>query len=145
MAAVRSDRPLLPLAECARALRISVSQLRHDVEHGCPQARQGRRGHGGRALFDPVVVAAWRARRAGVADDAALLRLIAAELPEIFAAAIDAQFNNIEGPHKRAMGRELARSWFLVTTAALDRLRKDAPAIPELAEIPVGISRLRGI
>lgn len=131
------------IAEAARALRVSVRQLRRYIADGAPQSRVGGRGRGRKALVDVEAIAAWRrSRAASQANDDALV-VVAVAFPEILAAAMHAAFVETDGPHKRATAGVLAGAWYLASTAILDYMRERAPGIPELKVIPEKIEQLR--
>ncbi len=127
----------------AAALELAVSEttLRRWIARGAPVARRGRRGRGGHALVDVGAIAAWRG--SGCSTDA--LRVFAAEVPELVADAVDASFRAIRGPSKRELAGALAASWYWVTTALLDRLRRDCADIGDVAAVPESVERLRQI
>lgn len=129
------------IVTAARALGISESQLRRYVASGAPVAHRGARGRGRATLLDPSAIEAWR--RAGAGDDR--LVVLAAELPELIASAIHSAFLSTDGPHKRATAGALAGVWYLVTTAVLDRLRREVPELGELTTVPDKIAALRVI
>lgn len=129
----------VPLPEAARALGLSTRQLERDIVAGAPVARRGSRGRGHATLVDVVALEAWRRSR----DDR--LRMYAAELPELIAGAVWAAFVAETGPHKRALAGALASAWYQVSTAALDRARRDVPDLPELSALPEKITALRRI
>lgn len=131
----------MPVAAAAAVLGVSERQLRRWLRAGCPVARRGGRGRGRAALVDPAAVSAWR-RRSSAED---VLLVLAGEIPELAAAAVAESFRLVEGPHKTACAGPMAGSWYLVCTAILDRLRADAPAVPELRATPEKILRLRQI
>lgn len=131
----------VPLTAAARKLNVSVPTLRRWMADGAPVARRGRRGRGGAALLDVAAIEAWRGT--GAATD--LLHVLAAEVPELVAGAVEEAFRAATGPHKRAFAGHLALAWFEVTSRLLDRLRRDVPEIPELATVPERIERLRQI
>ncbi|MDQ5978256.1 MAG: hypothetical protein QG602_1230 [Verrucomicrobiota bacterium] len=134
--------PALPLPAAAVELGISEPTLRRWLRQGAPVTRQGRRGRGRVALVDPVAVRRWRAPGKAAGIDA---QVLAAELPELLAAAVWQTFVTITGPHKRPCAGELAAAWFVMTHAALDRLREHDAAVPELAALPESIARLQKI
>jgi hypothetical protein len=89
-------------------------------------------------------LAAWRRQRGGaVAGDA--LRVLAAQIPEIVAAAVFEAFVEVSGPHKRSSAAVLAGAWFVVTSALLDRLRSECGDVPELNAVPQKVDMLRHI
>jgi len=134
---------VVTIVEAAAALGIDVRTVSRDIAAGLPVVRKGRRGRGGATLIDLELYRAQRERAATNAD--LTLRTLAAELPELLAAAVDETFREACGPHKRALAGELAGAWYRCTTAILDRIRRDVPGIPELDTIPELISRLRHI
>jgi hypothetical protein len=134
------------IAEAARALRLSPRQILRDISQGAPVARRGGRGRGRATLIDIDALAAWRrSQQAREREFADVLTTIAAELPELCATATHDLFVSLEGPHKRDSAGALAAAWFVVLTCVLDRLRRDAPNVPELSALPEKITRLRRI
>jgi hypothetical protein len=131
----------LPLRDAARELGVSARQLERDVAAGAPVARRGGRGRGRVTLVDPAAIAAWRSAGAPTAG----LLALSAELPELVANAVDDAFRQTEGPHKAATAGAMAGTWYLVTTAILDRLRREMAEVPELSAVPDKIDRLRRI
>ncbi|MGK2926494.1 MAG: hypothetical protein ACSLE2_12835 [Lysobacterales bacterium] len=132
--------------EAATALGVHPATLRRWLRAGAPQARRGRRGRGGGALVDLAALRAWRVGRrepceAGVAR--ADLVILAGELPEMMATAVHDAWRNTSGPWKRELAGVMAGAWFEATSALLDRLRADCPAVPELQAIPERIEYLR--
>jgi hypothetical protein len=71
--------------------------------------------------------------------------MLAAEVPELTADAIHAAFLEVESNHKRAIAGVLAGVWYLVTVAILDRIRADAPSVPDVESVPDKITALRMI
>ena len=134
----------VPLKCAAAELGLSLPTLKRNIRAGAPVAKRGRRGRGCATLIDPAAFAAWRRSRATPAHDDRLL-VITGELPELIAATVYECFIAMDGPHKRACASELAKCWFLVTTAVLDRLRTDRPDVPELDAVPEKINALRSI
>ena len=134
--------PALPLPAAAVELGISEPTLRRWLRQGAPVTRQGGRGRGRAALVDPAAVDRWRTPGKAAGIDAAIL---AAELPELLAAAVWQTFLLIDGPHKRPCANELAAAWYGMTTAALDRLREHDATLPELSALPEAIDRLQKI
>lgn len=108
-------------------------------------SRRGSRGHGRAHLIDPAAVVAWKRAQGPILADGEALRPFAAELPEIVAGAIWAAFVDAAGPHKRACAGVLAATWYQVSCALLDRMRRDCPELGDVAEIPECIARLREI
>lgn len=129
----------LPIAAAAAAAGVSAPTLRRWIAAGAPVARRGRRGRGGAALIDVAAIEAWRGT--GASTDA--LRAFAGEVPQLVADAVDETFRELVGPHKRSSAGPLAACWFQVASALLDRLRRDAPEIPELSAIPERIEQLQ--
>lgn len=122
-------------------MNVHPATVRRWLRAGAPQVRRGRRGRGGGALVSVPALQAWRAGRrepcgASIERERADLVILAAEVPELLAGAVFEAFCEIEGPRKRLMGEPLALAWYLATTATLDRLRRDCPAVPELQPIP---------
>lgn len=133
----------VPLPAAARDLGVSVPTLRRWLRQGAPQARRGRRGRGGYALVDPRALAAWRA--SGKASDDAAIIALASEVPELVADAVADAFRQTEGPHKRACAGTLAATWYVVTVALMDRLRRDVPELRDPDTVPREIDHLRSI
>ena len=133
----------VPLPAAAAELCVSVPTLRRWLRQGAPQARRGWRGRGGDALVDPAAISAWRGSHAAV--DHADLEVLAGELPELVAAAVADAFQRVEGPHKRLVAGVLAGAWYVITTALLDRLRRDVPHLRDPDALPREIDRLRSI
>lgn len=133
----------VPVHLAALELGVSVPTLRRWLRQGCPVARRGRRGRGGRALVDPRAVRAWRG--SSEACELAGLEVLAAEVPELVAGAVAEAFRQCDGPHKRATAGALAGAWYLVTVALFDRLRRDVPALADPATVPREIDHLRSI
>jgi hypothetical protein len=97
-------------------------------------------------LVDCEAIAAWRAARAASERNAeVLVRVLAADVPEIVADAMHEAFRHVDGPHKRAVAGVLAGAWFLVSAAMLDRLRREVPELADLTVLPEKISTLRHI
>ncbi len=135
---------LVPITVAADRLSVSVPTLRRWLRDGAPQAAQGRRGHGGRALVDVSAIAAWRRGQAGApANSSDEMRLLAAEIPVLVELAVLSVFTDIEGPHKRACGDVLAGTWLACTVAIRDRLAKYVPDLQEIDALPPKIERLR--
>lgn len=97
-------------------------------------------------MVDPQAIAAWRRScNAGEALPDDRLLALAAEVPELVAEAVADAFKRIQGAHKRPMAGVLAATGFAVTVAILDRLRREAPAVPELETLPEKLVTLRAI
>lgn len=137
-----TDAALLTVSAAAAALGVHPQTVRHWLRQGAPQGRRGRRGYGCAALLDPEALRAWRA---GACAGAVPARVLAAELPELLAAAIHSVFLKVEGPHKREVAGTLAICWLFCSWAARDRLAIVDPDIPEITEVPELIERLRSI
>lgn len=119
--------PALPLIEAARALGERRGTVLRWIAEGAPCARRGSRGRGKSTLVDPLALAAWR--RSTTAEQQLLA--VAAEVPDIVGDAVYEAFVETTGPHKRGAAEPLADAAYLVTVALLDRLRRDAPDVPE--------------
>ena len=132
------DPALLSFDETCTALEVSSSTLKRMVKAGAPQARKGRAGRGGGALFDVEAIRAWQ--RQEQAEDA--LRVFAAELPERVAVACEEAFKLVEGPHKKASADLLAGVWYVVTYDLLEHIGKQVP-VGGVRTVPEPIKRLR--
>lgn len=132
-----------PLRQAAAELGIAPRTLRRWLAAGAPTVTRGRRGRGGRALVDPQAVRAWRLSCEAI--EHADLEVLAAELPELVAAAVFEAFRECEGPHKRQTAGVLAGVWYFVTVALLERLRRDVPELRDPATVPPQIGHLRTI
>lgn len=111
------------------------------IADGAPVVRRGRRGRGGcTTLVDVAQLTAWRCRISDERD--AVLEALADDVPQIIAAAVHAAFADLDAPWKRSAAGLLAGVGYRVIVAVLDRVRKDAPNVPELAELPPEIERL---
>ena len=135
---VRSDLRLVTFAEACDSLEVSSSTLKRMVKAGAPQARKGRAGRGGGALFDVEALRAWQ--RQEQAEDA--LRVFAAELPERVAVACEEAFRLVEGPHKRPSADLLAGVWYVVVYDLLEHIGKQVP-VGGVRTVPEPIKRLR--
>lgn len=135
----------LPVQDAARALGVTVRTLRRDLAAGAPVVRRGGRGRGRAALVDVAAIEAWRRCRSQAAATDDVLRVIAAEIPEILAAACHTAFVTIDGPHKRQAAGILAGAWYLASVAVLDHLRRIDPTLPDVTAVPEKIDRLRRI
>jgi hypothetical protein len=92
-------------------------------------------------LIDVEAVLAWRrSRDAVVAADALLI--LSAEIPELIATALYDAHTLADGAHKKDFAGALAGAWYVVTTALLDRLRKDSANIPDVTATPEKITKL---
>lgn len=131
------------IVDAARALGISERALRRDIAAGAPVLRRGSRGRGRAALLDVDAIAAWRRSRAPRSDDRLLV--LAAEVPEIIGGAMHEAFALVDGPHKRLVAGALAGAGYMAIVALLDRLRREAPSVPEASTLPPKIIRLRQI
>lgn len=131
----------LPLAQAARALNVPTGRLRRWVREGCPVAARGGRGRGNPLLVDPAKVLEWREAN----DRDQTILEVAAAVPEILAAAAVEGWIRADGFNKRALAGFAAASWYVSTTAVLDNLRQQCPAVPELTQLPAGIERLRKV
>src|ERR1700736_3447113 len=132
-----ADANLLTLCECAAALDVDPSTLRRWCkDDGAPIARPGRKGKNGAALYDVEAIRDWRDQKRNAANDSETLSALRAELPQLIAEALWAQFLAATGPHKKPLAGELAAAGHRilyaledhgVTTAAapgtLERLR----------------------
>lgn len=134
------DSELLPLEQTCAALDISPPTLQRWIRQGAPQAKPGRRGRGGMALFDPAAIAAWRRREGG--GDA--LTVLAGELSEIVADAVYLSFRLADGSHKRPSADMMAATWYVVTSAILDHIGKTTP-VRGVSVMPEKIEMLRRI
>lgn len=134
---------LVKIAAAASELDVSVRTVRRYLEDGAPVALRGR-GRGRNTLVDVQAIEAWRRNKNGTAAPSDALRVFAAELPEIAASAIAEAFRQIDG-NKCASAGVLAAAWFLVTSALLDRVRRDCPDLPELDAVPEKVDTLRRI
>jgi hypothetical protein len=92
---------------------------------------------------DVGAVRAWRG--ACNAAEHADLEVLAAEVPELVAAAVLEAFRAVDGPHKRACAGVLAATWYAVACTLLDRLRRDVPHVADPADLPPQIVTLRAI
>jgi len=92
---------------------------------------------------DVAAVRAWRGscEAVGHAD----LEVLAAELPELVADAVAEAFREVTGPHKRATAGALAATWYQVTVALLDRIRRDVPHVADPLVLPRQIATLTAI
>lgn len=131
----------LSIAAAAAALGERRGTIERWIREGAPVVQHGTRGRGKRTLVDVVALDAWRN---GTRCEVLLLEL-AAVVPDLIADAIDGAFCAVSGPHKRALAEPLSAAWYVASVALLDRLRRDAPAIPELSAVPEKITRLRSI
>ena len=131
---------LLPFDQTCTALEVSSSTLKRMVKDGAPQARKGRAGRGGGALFDLDAIRAWQ--RTEKMEDA--LRVFAAELPELVAAACEDAFKLVDGAHKRPSADLLAGVWYCVTFDLLEHIGKHVP-VGGIKTVPEPIKRLRQI
>ena len=131
---------LLPLEQTCAQLDISPATLQRWIRQGAPQAKRGRRGRGGMALFDPAAIAAWRRREGG--GDA--LTVLAGEVSEIVADAVYLSFRLADGAHKRPSADMMAATWYTVTTAILDHIGKTTP-VRGVSVMPERIEMLRRI
>lgn len=132
----------VPIAEAARIAGVSPRTLRRWIRAGAPVARRGGRGRGRVTLVCPAAVAAWRRAQRGQTDPGDLLRVLAADLPELLACAVVEAFRAAEGPSKVATAWPLADAWYRCTQALLERLRADCLDVPDLAAVPEPISYL---
>ena len=94
-------------------------------------------------MIDPAAVVAWQASRAASEHDQVVV--LAAELPELIASAIEIAFREFDGAAKRPVAGFAAACWYVVTTAILDRLRRDVPHLRDPDVLPKGIDHLRSI
>jgi hypothetical protein len=129
---------LLPFDQTCTALGVSSSTLKRMVKAGAPQARKGRPGRGGGALFDLEAIRAWQ--RQEKMEDA--LRVFAAELPEVVAAACEECFKLVSGPHKKPSADVLAGVWYVVSHDLLQRIGEVVP-VGGIRTVPEPIKRLR--
>ena len=94
------------LAEAAKALRLSVRQLRRCLQAGAPCAHRGRPGRGHATLVVVADLEAWRSQRgksteaAGIAVDDVVAVLGNAQ-PALIAGLIDEELRAATGAHKR--------------------------------------------
>src|SRR5690606_31797540 len=133
-------RGLLPIVDAASALSVPAGTLRRWIREGCPHV-PGRRGRGCATLVDVQAVKQWRQAN----DRDALLQELAAALPDVLAAASVESWRLAEGIDKRKLAGITAATWYVCTSAVLDHLREQCPAVPELARLPDEIERLRKI
>lgn len=132
----------VPLEDAARELGIAAPTLRRWLRAGAPQERRGRRGRGGAALLDVRAISAWRASREGAVPPTELLRVLAAEIPELLALAAWEVFGETPDAHRRAVAGALSAFWYRASTALRDRIASDAPDVPEVATVPAQIDQL---
>jgi hypothetical protein len=142
--------PAIPLAEAAKALGTSVGTLRRWIAAGAPVSRRGRCGRGHATLVDPDTIRAWCALQRAPAGDSqvvrAAARVLAAEVPELVADAIYEAYRQVDGPHKRSMGKAMPAVWFAITTCLLDHMRQQADGtIPDPTELPDKMAQLRAV
>ncbi|KAF1721963.1 terminase small subunit [Pseudoxanthomonas wuyuanensis] len=131
----------LPIGTAAQQLGIAPGTLRRWVREGCPVAARGRRGRGHAVLIDPDAVLQWR----GAGERERLLLELAGAIPGLLAEAAVESLRQAEGLDKRRLAGTLAATWYLSTTTLLDHLRMTCPAVPDLAEVPEQIERLKKI
>jgi hypothetical protein len=86
-------------------------------------------------------VNAWRAAE----SNERLLLTLAAELPEVLAAAAAESHAMATGMAKAPLAGILAATWYQCAAKTLDALRAHHPSIPEVTAIPPAIERLREI
>lgn len=130
----------MPVNDAARALGIRPGTLRRLCRQGLPH-QPGRKGRGCTTLVDIERARQWIAQPL---DQQQLLTL-ADDIPRILARATFACWQQIEGPSKRTAAGHFAALWYTGTTALLDQLREQNPAIPEVQASPPEIDRLRKI
>jgi hypothetical protein len=129
--------------DAAAALGVSVPTLRRLLRAGAPQAVQGRRGRGRRALIDVVAVRAWRAAQSGREGDFAdVLRIVAGDVPKILAESAWRAFLDVNATDKRQIAGALGAAWYLGATAVRDYLTHFGCELPEIAEAPKEIDQL---
>lgn len=104
-------------------------------------ASRGRRGRGHAVLVDPATVREWL--QAGSID--AVLLGLAGAIPELLATATLEALQRAEGLDKRRLAGVMAATWYVGANAVLDHMREQCSTIPELAEVPEEIERLRKI
>ena len=144
--------PAVPLREAAVALETSVSTLRRWIAQGAPVARRGRRGRRHRTLVEVEAINAWR--RAGAAQTAgdrdavkdALWRL-GCEVPQLIADAVWDAWERMEGLPRAHLAGPMAATWYVVTSALLDRLGELGDTLFDIepGAIPESIQQLRKI
>jgi hypothetical protein len=140
MAGQADNTGLLPFEQTCAELDVSPATLRRWLQAGAPQAKVGRRGRGGQALFEPAAIAAWR-RQIGGGD---ALIVLASELSEIVADSVYLCFRLADGAHKRPSADMLAATWYVITTALLERIGEQVP-VRGIEVMPEKIERLRRI
>lgn len=131
----------LPLAAAAQALGIPQGTLRRWMREGCPVAARGRRGRGHAVLLDPAAVRQWR--EAGERERIYLE--LAGAVPAVLAEAAAESLRQAQGLDKKRLAGTLAASWYLGTTAVLDHMREQCPAVPDVTDVPEQIEQLRKI
>ena len=131
----------LPISQAAAALGVPIGTLRRWLREGCPAVTRGRRGRGQAALVDPDQIRQWRA-----AGERELVFLqLASAVPHVLAAATVESWRTADGLDKRRLAGVLAGTWYTQTTAVLDHLRDQCPAVPDVESLPDGIEALRKI
>ena len=140
MAGQADNTGLLPFEQTCADLGVSSSTLKRMLKAGAPQAKKGRAGRGGGALFDVDAIRAWQ--RQEKMEDA--LRVFAAELPEVVAAACEECFKLVDGAHKKPSADVLAGVWYVVSHDLLQHIGKVVP-VGGIRTVPEPIKRLRQI
>lgn len=133
----------VPLRAAAQALGVSAGTLIRWKRDGCPTVRRGGRGRGRAALFDVGEVRAWRQRAPAPGAD---LGPLVARLPDILGAAVAEAFRLT--PTKRdpaALAWLAACGWQLALGAVDDALGDAGVEVPQRADIPDAVLRLRKI
>jgi hypothetical protein len=110
-------------------------------DHGAPVVVRGRKGRGGSTLVDVDSIAVWRTAQTAQRE----LMSIASDVPGLIADAVYAAFAEIDSPRKREFAGVLPAVWYRAATIVLDRMRLEAPEIPDVRDIPSKITRLRCI
>lgn len=129
----------VPISEAAIELEVPPGTLRRWVREGLPVVRRGRPGRGHSTLIDVNAARAWRDGEN--CED--MVVTLAAEIPELMASAIWDVHKLSNGPHHGQVANALAAAWYSATTKLLDRLKDDAPEVPEIETLPEKIERLR--
>lgn len=131
----------LPLRAAASALGLAQGTLRRWVREGCPVVARGRRGRGHAVLIDPAAVLAWRA----AGERERIYLQLAGAVPVVLAEAAAESLRQSQGLDKKRLAGTLAASWYLGTTAVLDHMREQCPAVPDVTDVPEQIEQLRKI
>lgn len=132
---------LVPVRVAAAELKIGEATLRRWIAQGAPVSRRGTRGRGRAALVNVAAIRAWRSpTRTGI--DACVL---AAVLPERIATALHDAHQHVAGPGKRQAAGVLALAWHVASCAVTDELRRYAPELLDVGDLPASIERLQKI